>query len=109
MSDNAAPAPIKNLDYAVWVAGRVVRLFKYLVDFVDPASEEFIAFVKDRVRSQLGEDLSSLPYSTVYETLRKIVFEYAQTREKLSPKRKTRFVMRRTEPVSARLSIGTYE
>ena len=87
MSDRAAPAaPIKNLDYAVWVAGSVVRQFQYLVDFVDPASEEFIVFVKDKVRSQLGEDLSTLPYSTVNETLRKIVFEYAQTREKVSPK-----------------------
>lgn len=99
MGDKAAPAPIKNIDYAVWVAGRVVRLFKYLLDFVDSANEEFTVFVRDRVKSQLGEDLSSLPYSTIYETVRKIVLEYAETREKLFPNRKPRFVIRRTEPV----------
>lgn len=65
---------------ALWVAGRIIRMFEFYRRFVDPESIEFVEFLKERLKDRGGE-VEKLPYLELYGRLKPIIEEYAKRME----------------------------
>lgn len=65
---------------ALWVAGRIIRMFEFYGRFVDPESIEFVEFLKERLKDREGE-VEKLPYVELYGLLKPIIEEYAKRME----------------------------
>jgi len=66
----------KNDAYLVHVAGRIIRMFQYYAENVDPASREFQEYITKYLKEKTSTNAAALPYSQLYKLIKQGVEEY---------------------------------
>jgi len=55
------------------LALRVIRMSKYLYDYIEPNKEEFLKYLKENIKE---EDIMNLPYSSLYIKIKDLALKY---------------------------------
>ncbi|GBC75363.1 hypothetical protein HRbin06_00681 [archaeon HR06] len=54
------------------LAIRVIRMSKYLYDYIEPNKEEFLKYLKENIK----EEEMKLPYSSLYIKIKELALKY---------------------------------
>jgi len=72
--------------YLLHVADRIIRMFKYYADLLDVTAVEFQRYLEERLPQEIRNAPKSVPYQTLYPTLKDLIDEFVQRKSKPSKK-----------------------